>query len=448
MDVNNYFSIGYIRASAVGDQDSNYSGKFSWGYDRSLETAEASFIGARDGEKSGHNVSPLGDINLDGYDDFAIGASSFWEMIKNRVYLVFGGTTMSLNVDTPLSTYPSLTDEEIFHFGFHVSYAGDIDDDGDDDVLLGAPYTSIYSGGSAYLYSGKSSGWIATTSTEFDYDYSFSVDPGGDGAGHVAGVGDINGDGNNDFVVGAPYHQVYFEEEESMENSGCVYIVMGPQTGYPPERSLTLHIDGWEIGQDFGTSVSGVGDINNDGYDDFMVSNGIYAPNGLADCCHLVLGRGSGTWEVSATFVGEEEGDLSIPAGIGNFNGDDYDDFAISAPKNMEASFPFSSGKVYVFFGAATGWEDDIDVLDADFSLWGSALEEDLGAMEQETGWAPGIDTAGDMDGDGYDDMVVLGTTTVYLICGKATTFCENIPILEAADGWCNILSVNWFPVS
>ena len=189
-----------------------------------------------------------------------------------------------------------------------------------------------------YVIFGKASGWARNVSLGSTAGASFVGDDAFDLAGYsVAGVGDVNGDGVGDILVGA------WGDSDVLPGAGSVYLIFGKPAGQPwPQDaalstvSIALHGSlGYESA---GVAVARAGDVNGDGYGDFLVgANG--AHNG-AGKTYLIFGKASGWMSqdlvtvAAAIFMGEAQEDSSGTslAGGGDINGDGHDDFLIGAP--------------------------------------------------------------------------------------------------------------------
>ena len=154
-----------------------------------------------------------------------------------------------------------------------------------------------------------------------------------------------------------------------------------------------------------GISVSGAGDVNGDGYDDFLI--GAYGDeDGGSDAgqTYLILGKSSG-WAMDtdlsaadASFIGEDSHDLSgcAVSGAGDVNGDGYDDFLIGAYGDEDGGS--DAGQTYLILGKSSGWAMDTDLSAADASFWGEYSHDLSGSA---------VSGAGDVNGDGYDDFLI-----------------------------------------
>jgi len=214
----------------------------------------------------GQSVAAAGDLNADGYGDLIVGAegaSSF----SGKAYVYYGAATLGGDAGAGLTAGPVLTGSTANYqdFGSSVASAGDVDGDGLPDLVVGA---FAISDSQAFLFLGRD----LTTAIPL-------ANPGGvtDGLGRsLAGVGDVNGDGYADVVVGAYKQEV-------------AYLYYGSKTGLPA-TPVTI-ADPASAGL-FGVAVSGAGDVNGDGYADVVI--GASGANSGAGGAYLFLGGASG----------------------------------------------------------------------------------------------------------------------------------------------------------
>jgi hypothetical protein len=328
--------------------------------------------------------------------------------------------------------------------GYSVASAGDVNGDGYDDLLIGA-YGDDDGGinaGQTYLLLGKASGWAPGIDLS-KADASFWGETAGDWSGYsVAGAGDVNNDGYDDLLIGAPHN------DGGGGNAGQTYLILGKALGWAPDLDLSM-ADASFVGEESvdwsGNSVAGAGDVNADGYDDFLI--GAYGGDsggiGEEGQTYLILGKATG-WaldtdlsNVDASFWGEDWGDMAgySVSGAGDVNADGYDDILIGAYGNAGLSV---RGQTYLILGKASGWAMDAALKDADASFLG----EDAG-----DGSGYSVSSAGDVNGDGYDDILIgapwddnggegdQGQT--YLIFGKASGWAMDMALLKAdASFW------------
>ena len=324
-----------------------------WAMDTDLSASAASFWGEDQYDRSGCSVAGAGDVNGDGYDDILIGA--FWERDggdrAGQTYLILGKAS-GWSIDTDLSASDaSLLGEGPLDFsGSSVAGAGDVNGDGYDDILIGAYYDDDGGdhAGQTYLILGKASGWAMDVDLSAS-DASFWGEAYWDWSGcSVAGAGDVNGDGYDDILIGAP------SNNEVGNSAGQTYLILGKASGWAMDTNLSAS-DASFLGVDAcdysGRSVTGAGDVNGDGYDDILIGE---ADVGNAGCSHLILGKASGwTMDIDlsssdASFEEECANDyllLSV-ACAGDVNGDGYDDILIGAPGNDDSGN--YSGQTYL----------------------------------------------------------------------------------------------------
>ncbi|MCX6546028.1 MAG: FG-GAP-like repeat-containing protein [Acidobacteria bacterium] len=354
----------------------------------------------------GFPVAPAGDVNGDGYSDVLVGAYGYGSD-TGRVYLYLGGA--SGLATTPATT---LTGEAVGDmFGYTVATAGDVNGDGYADVTVGAPGRSANTG-RAYVYLGGPGGLATTAAT------TLTGETAGDFFGAVvAPAGDVNGDGYADAVVGAPYFS---------GAAGRVYVYLGGPSGLATTTATTL--TGESAGINFGFSVATAGDVNGDSYADLVVGAYGYATN--TGKVYVYLGGASGlSTTASTTVLGETAGDyfgFSV-APAGDVNGDGYADIVIGAFWYQSAT-----GRAYVFLGGATGLAATAPTI--------------LTGVAPGTNFGVSVATAGDVNGDGYADVVVAaegtgsltGLVSVYLggASGLATTAATTLSGEVAGDSF------------
>ena len=317
--------------------------------------------------KFGASVAGLGDINRDGYDDFAVGAPGY-SSSRGRVQIYYGAAssvtvTNSSNVD---SITGALSGDML---GASVAAAGSVNGDSYMDLIVGVPG---YSNGRALIYTGGRSGLSSSASVTLSAPSSSS-----DYGAQVAGLGDVNGDGFDDVAVSdAGYNG----------NHGVVYVHRGGSSG--TSSSYTRLSASSISSRGFGISVAGVGDLNADGYDDFVVSATTEgASSGVVEIYHGSNSGGSTSAADQLTGTGGDFG-FSV-AGVGDTNADGYADFAVGSPSR-------TGGTVKVYRGMR---DDDRDGIEAGVDC----DDNDSSVGDADRYWL-------DADGDGYGsgDSVLL----------------------------------------
>ncbi|PUE44098.1 hypothetical protein B9Z34_03180 [Limnohabitans sp. Hippo3] len=414
----------------------------------------------------------------------------------------------------------SLSDQ----FGYTVANLGDIDGDGKQDMLISAPYSSktltfneggeekvngstgwnndgwsisqegrlfFYMGGNAALVAGTSVS-ATTTSLSNNYDSATTLPSSNTGsdlpdrgdadsvantiytyttsaqtasgsfvgsAGSYLGstwapimLGDVNGDGFDDFLTGK-------------DNSTLVF---GKATGWTGlDNTSTSAWTTTTLG--YWTNVSAAGDMNGDGYADFILGSG--------NDRYLVFGK-AGNWNSSLTVNATTGGGTGTPAvvkitpetglalnqdgnqfslnsasmrALGDINGDGYGDLLIAASHTADFNAK-DNGGAYVVFGAASGWGSDISLSNLATNGKGFRITGSVDA----TYAAYNMTAAGDVNGDGMDDFILTeygdfeanndgqgGQGSAYLIFGRQSGW-KDINLLEIQDYGIQLLDGGW----
>jgi hypothetical protein len=271
--------------------------------------------------------------NVDGdqYSDVLLGGS-------NTVYLIYGSTVLSSS-GPPFSSrsVKIVGRNEDDGFGYAVACA-DVNGDGLDDMIIGAPFSSPSRTGTVYLIWGHRSlpSFLNISQSSFSF---FGVTIRGAGVGFLTGMSlstaDINGDGLSDILIGAPSNIF------TTALSGKVYVVLGqPLQTFSTSAVIELLFlnssRGFSLGyfssnDGLGYSVNGLGDINGDGFEDFA------AVAASVNDAFIVFGRNSTVENINLSSLSPNQGfilsSLRTPwaiGGIGDFNGDLIDDFAVA----------------------------------------------------------------------------------------------------------------------
>ncbi|HZE89104.1 MAG TPA: integrin alpha, partial [Verrucomicrobiae bacterium] len=239
-----------------------------------------------------------------------------------RILVDDRGAHYPVTID-PIVTSPSWTmsgDESNAYVGYSVASAGDVNNDGYADVIVGAPlYDSGQTDeGKVFVLHGSSSGLVSVNWTgegnQAGAEYGYSV----------ASAGDVNGDGYSDIIVGAPF----WESGSNQTDEGAAYIYLGSSTGLATTPNRTL--EGDQAGAHFGLSVASAGHIDGDAYGDIIVGAPGYT-NGETSEGRVKVWRGSSTGIPSSAHWRAESNQAnaffgSSVASAGDVNGDGYDD--------------------------------------------------------------------------------------------------------------------------
>ncbi len=266
-------------------------------------------------------ASGIGDVNSDGYDDFVIsGSFGDWGFGKGKVFLYYGGET----VDTiPVMEFfePWIQD----FFGSFVAELGDLNKDGYDDFTVSSPYNWDNGKGYAYLfYGGDTISWEKTI--------TFLDDSLGDFFGQsVANIDDVNFDGFNDIAIGAP-------QIGSINNPGNVYVYYG---GSPLNEIPDSILNGSYTNEGFGSIIKNGGDLNNDNEIEYFIAGGAY----------VYLYNAIGINKIINGFEMGVGGYINVAANC-DLNNDGYNDFIIGNT-NYRNPDSIMVGGVFVYFGGA-----------------------------------------------------------------------------------------------
>ncbi len=406
------------------------------------EAATTVFRGESPFDVAGYSVAPAGDVNGDGLYDILIGARSH-DRSRGRVYLIMGrqGGGWGTTFDLSQSDATFVGEQQGDLLGYSVMGVGDVDGDGLADFVLGAPDNSRQASyaGAAYLYFGRESADWGSQLNVGTADVIFTGDLADMRAGtSIAQVGDVNGDGLSDLLVGGSH------TGPNGARAGRAYLVLGrPRSHWPTELILGA-ADAWfkgEPGEEAGTRVAGAGDVNGDGFTDFLVG----APVTGGGRVYLLLGGSALPWgkntaltHADAIFLGAVPGDragISI-ASAGDVNRDGLNDVLIGADFSDEGGD--RSGKVYLVLGRANAdWGQAFGLEGADASFIGAGPRNFAGVA---------VAPASDFTGDGIPDFligapsadasaVLTSTGCVYLVAGRLSGWTRNVNLGTAADG-------------
>ena len=374
----------------------------------------------------GGGLTNIGDVNGDGFDDVGVFTS------QQDTYVVFGGRDIR-GVDVSTLNDGTGAGYRIGSLGagYALDSVGDVNGDGVGDLLVTAvnDTTNGSASGAAYVVFGKADTKAIDLDTIAAGDSSLGFKIVGPGpwsyiGTSVGGGGDVNGDGLADVTLGSPYGSNGFTD------AGTAYVVFGKADGKQVDLldienatgSSGFKIVGTNSFDYTGASVDVTGDMNRDGRAEVVVSTnqGVYLVFGKAD---------SGTVELADIATGSsnkgfvvDEVSLSKVSAAGDVNGDGREDFIVGE---------YQANTSYVVFGKEDGETIHASDLASGSSKHGFALTDNSG------GYSLGnrVSTAGDVNGDGLDDLILSNSAGgVFVVFGKTDGGAVNVATL-AADG-------------
>jgi hypothetical protein len=452
-----YFSgVGDVSGDGIDDfiigANANAAGRAYLFYGRSdsdwtnltVADADASFIGETTGDWFGRWTAELGDVNGDGYADFAVSSMMNGEagLRAGKAYLFFGSSSPAWTTNTPATQADVTITGEAGNdrLGHGIYGVGDTNGDGYDDIIISAFWNDDggTDAGQLYLFLGRPQHQWLNTYSAADANASWVGTPADGLSLDASGVGDVNNDGFTDFAVGALYN-------DGGDVRRKVYLIFGSDQAHwtmdqpiaqsnaslvgaidPFLSTITMSVD-W---------ISGVGDVNNDGFDDILFGayeeDVVAAQSGQA---YLFFGRSTASWThdmafstANASFDGLTTNHYCgwCVDGVGDVNNDSHADIAISATTRMY--YPSTSedaGHVYLFLGNNSG-------------SWGmhTSLSEATYVYTSEqncAGFGFHVQGIGDVNNDSFDDFAIGAPDydTSALNMGKAYVI---LPYAHGAD--------------
>jgi hypothetical protein len=403
VEADGYASV-IVGAPAYSSTKSQEGAAFVWYGYYGLDEGDANWV-AVGGQANAHfgvAVGTAGDVNGDGIAEVLIGATDYVTGAYTGTVSLFYGSTNGLKDSATAGSAdwtaksPSVQGQPL-EFGGAVASAGDVNGDGFSDVLIGAGKydAAVVDAGAVFVYQGSPR--LPSTAPQWAGYYGSPYNTANFGMS-VASAGDVNGDGYADVIVGVPGYDFFGVD------AGGVHVYMGDADGVASGASQYFGSLG-AAGAKLGFAVGGAGDLNGDGYADIFVTapwyTGAYVQGGAVYVLYGSANFGisnSGNietyagWKVRGTAAQAYLG--TSVASAGDVNGDGYADLILGA-YNYDGQ-----GKAFVFHGSASGLKASPVLTQANWIATSPVPQ--AGAY-----FGRSVASAGDVNGDGFSDVVV-----------------------------------------
>ncbi|MGA1821956.1 MAG: putative Ig domain-containing protein [Thermoplasmatota archaeon] len=363
-------------------------------YDKNFDlgNSNATFYGENRNDALGYHACSAGDVNGDGIDDILM-SSRQYDADRGKTYIFFGrrdGFKRDMNASTCnvsfIGEYPGDSS------GVVVSGAGDVNNDGFDDILISAPYSSrtgVTRTGAVFMIFGKRDGWMKNRSLSYA-DVIFNGLGNQERLNIGLQAGDVNGDGIDDIVMSQYYN--------------TTFLVCGREGSWPEIFDLNHTNVTFKQKSNTWPYLYGIDDVNGDGFDDLALSNMWYGGDNRGKV-YFFFGNSS----YDNLILNESHADASyIGAGhnyrlgnqvtsAGDLNMDGISDILIGSPTAWYGGMR-NSGLTYLLHGKKEGWPKDQNISIADVTFPGTKANHYAGVLSERPG---------DVDNDGRMDIVI-----------------------------------------
>jgi FG-GAP repeat/Secretion system C-terminal sorting domain len=341
-------------------------------------TAATILQGNQSGDQFGWSVSTAGDVNADGYSDIIVGANfASAGQPQEGLAFVYKGSSNGVGITGTLLQ----SGQNGANFGYTVASAGDVDNDGYSDVVVGAPNydNGLVDIGAIFVFHGSAQGIDPLVGARIEGIQAFE-----DLGYSVACAGDVNGDGYCDLIAGASGYDLGQIDE------GAAFIYHGTPGGINPAAMAVLQCN--QASASMGVSVASAGDVNGDGYSDVIIgANQFSNPELNEGVAFMFLGSSNGIVSIIDTILESNQAGAEFGfsvASAGDMNGDGYSDVIVGAK-----SYDTQNGAAFLYTGAATGVDGT------------SFTQLQPSTLNAQFGYS--VAPAGDVNGDGYSDVLV-----------------------------------------